>query len=164
LVDIDCGIVKLIQLLWSLGIGTCVSCKDNEGEVNVGVPGVELAVRCRAFAHFDESPPREQLVAWRRKLEKLQRAVRKCSPGTGKKSRRCDEKSKTNLSRGIRNLRTSQREMLEYEQKGTARKSRRGAYGPPEELRVSPGWRWTIHRPNFDLLQISMRTSAACGS
>jgi hypothetical protein len=124
-VDIDCGIAKLIQLVWSLGIGTCLSCEDTEGEVEIGVPRVDIAVWCWAFAHFNENPPREQLVAWRRKLEKLQRALRKQAVTQMLAWYRQEIEE---LRREIQNeplarhqeLEYLKQEMLEYEKKGNS--------------------------------------------
>jgi hypothetical protein len=72
---IDCGIVRLVRLLWNLGLGTSMSCEDHKGEVEIGVPRAEIAAWVWACAHFDEKPTREQIVAYRQQLEELQRQL-----------------------------------------------------------------------------------------
>jgi hypothetical protein len=58
--DIDCGIVKLIRLIWELDIKTVFSCENHEGWVAVAVPDVATAVRYWRAGNYALFPPRWQ--------------------------------------------------------------------------------------------------------
>ena len=44
-VEIDCGIVPLIRLLWRHDIATAMSCQDSGGHVAIAVAGIRDAAR-----------------------------------------------------------------------------------------------------------------------
>jgi hypothetical protein len=59
-VEIDCGIVKLIRLIWDLDIKTVFSCENHEGWVHVGVPDVATAVSYWRAGNYALFPTRWQ--------------------------------------------------------------------------------------------------------
>jgi hypothetical protein len=70
-VEIDCGIVDLIQMLWSMGIQTTSSCEDSGGAVWIAVPDIDTAIRFWKLADANHYLVDEALC--RRILGEMQR-------------------------------------------------------------------------------------------
>jgi hypothetical protein len=74
---IDCGITKLVELIWKLGIKTMFSCEDRDGLVDIAVPDSSQAVRyyaCATCARYVEFPLSRSLSDLKQHLEILRRA------------------------------------------------------------------------------------------